>query len=175
MQPIIAQGDNTSLETAAVPVTQLQLKTATTSPGDSLTENKIEAVFREVQAARFSRLSDAVDQGHTTCSVLKKDSFLPRIFVDHIFARFEQRLIFSLIVRMPILAPQSTASLPQYYLAAETSSTFSCDEWQEEGSRGTMWKFVSTMGLFVVFLYYALRYVWSFSCKFQFIKPGQKE
>ncbi|KAK1845351.1 hypothetical protein CCHR01_12010 [Colletotrichum chrysophilum] len=99
------------METPSRCTNQLQLKTATTSPGDSLTENKIEAVFREVRAARFSRLSDAVDQGRPTCSVSKKDSFLSRILVDHIFARFEQRLIFSLIVRMPILAPQLTASL----------------------------------------------------------------
>ncbi|KAL3293131.1 hypothetical protein RB213_002689, partial [Colletotrichum asianum] len=55
-----------------------------------------------------------MDQGRPTCSDSKKDSFLPRIIVDHIFARFERRLIFSLIVRMPILAPQLTASLSQH-------------------------------------------------------------
>ncbi|KAF3802585.1 hypothetical protein GCG54_00014292 [Colletotrichum gloeosporioides] len=78
-----AQGGNSALETAGVLVNHLWRKMNPTSPGESLTEDEIEAVFREVQATCFSRVSAAVDQGRRTCSVSMKDTILSWFLWTH--------------------------------------------------------------------------------------------
>ncbi|KXH41096.1 hypothetical protein CSIM01_03302 [Colletotrichum simmondsii] len=103
VHPISAQGGNGAMETAAVLVNTLRRKMANQSSKGNLNEDDIESVFAEVQAKRFSRVEDAVNQGRRTTAASIKETFFSRLFkntetgptIDDIptLARYEKAII----------------------------------------------------------------------------------
>ncbi|KAK1710004.1 uncharacterized protein BDZ83DRAFT_757651 [Colletotrichum acutatum] len=99
VHPISAQGGNGAMETAAVLVNTLRRRMANQTSKENLNEDDIESVFAEVQAKRFSRVEDAVNQGCRTTAASIKETFFSRLFVDYFFPRFGQSLIWSLVIK----------------------------------------------------------------------------
>ncbi|WXC50617.1 hypothetical protein QX201_010294 [Fusarium graminearum] len=121
LHPISAQGGNGAMETAAVLVNTLVDALQDQDAKGSLTECEIDAIFTDVQANRFQRAVDAVNQGRRTNSASIKETLFSKIFVDYFFPRFGQSLIFSLIVKNTMSGP-CIARLPvpeRYIMAVE--------------------------------------------------------
>lgn len=109
------------METAAVLVNTLVDALQDQDAKGSLTEGEIDAIFADVQAKRFQRAVDAVNQGRQTNSASIKETCFSKIFVDYFFPRFGQSLIFSLIVKNTMSGP-CIARLPvpeRYIMAVE--------------------------------------------------------
>ncbi|KAJ3503677.1 hypothetical protein NLJ89_g8326 [Agrocybe chaxingu] len=99
VHPISAQGGNGAMESAAVLVNTLRQRMGILSADEKLSEDDIESIFADVQAKRFSRAVDAVNQGRRTTAASIKDTLFSRLFVDWFFPRFGQRLIFRLVIK----------------------------------------------------------------------------
>lgn len=86
------------METAAVLLNALVPALEIKNGSQPLTENDIDAIFTKVQAERYQRVVDAVNQGRRMNSASIKETFFSRIFVDYFFPLFGQSLIFNLLV-----------------------------------------------------------------------------
>ncbi|KAL4816218.1 hypothetical protein BDW67DRAFT_185042 [Aspergillus spinulosporus] len=99
LHPISAQGGNSALETAAVLVNTLLPVLKAKDSKDLPTESDIDTIFAKVQAKRFKRAVDALNQGRQTNKASIKETFFSKIFVDYFFPLFGQKLIFHLIIK----------------------------------------------------------------------------
>ncbi|RSM08654.1 hypothetical protein CEP52_004613 [Fusarium oligoseptatum] len=75
VHPISAQGGNGAMETAAILVNTLRHRMTNLPTDQKLSNDDIESVFADVQANRFSRAVDAVNQGRRTTAASIKDTF----------------------------------------------------------------------------------------------------
>jgi hypothetical protein len=97
VHPNTAQGGNSALETAAVLVNTLVRKLDRGS--SALSDDDIEAVFAEVQASRFARAANCLEQGRRTSSISMRDTFPARLFVHYLLPWFGDRIIMWLAVK----------------------------------------------------------------------------
>ncbi|RGP62628.1 FAD binding domain-containing protein [Fusarium sporotrichioides] len=119
LHPISAQGGNGAMETAAVLVNNLVAALQDQDAKKSLTECDIDAIFADVQATRYQRAVDAMNQGRHTNSASIKETFFSKIFVDHFFPRFGQSLILKLIIKNTMTGPCiERLPLPERYTTA---------------------------------------------------------
>lgn len=65
----------------------------------ALSEDDISAVFAEVQARRFARAANSLEQGRRTSSVSMRDTLPSRLFVHFLLPWFGDRVIMWLAVK----------------------------------------------------------------------------
>lgn len=65
----------------------------------TLSEDDIEAVFAEVQASRFTRAANCLEQGRRTSSISMRDTLPSRLFVHYLLPYFGDRIIMWLAVK----------------------------------------------------------------------------
>ncbi|KAK4159880.1 hypothetical protein QBC43DRAFT_347626 [Cladorrhinum sp. PSN259] len=121
LHPITASGGNGAMETTAVLVNTLvpALQQQHDKEGGWLTESDIEGIFSSVQAQRFKRAAEAVTGGRRSNSASIRETFVSKLFIEHFFPRFGQRMIFSGLVKDTMSAAYLTVlPLPERYTAA---------------------------------------------------------
>ncbi|KAH7087118.1 hypothetical protein FB567DRAFT_629141 [Paraphoma chrysanthemicola] len=157
LHPISAQGGNGAMETAAVLVNMLLPKLRAKKSAETLTEDEIDSIFSGVQATRFQRAVDAVNQGRQTNSASIKETIFSRIFVNHFFPRFGQSLIFSLIVKNTMSGPV-VHDLPipsRHRIALERH------ERENPGRSWVLWSFLSLgAGVLATLVYSSVSMAW---------------
>ncbi|KAH7377289.1 hypothetical protein BKA66DRAFT_513594 [Pyrenochaeta sp. MPI-SDFR-AT-0127] len=154
LHPISAQGGNGAMETAAVLVNTLLPVLKAKEVGESLTEDEIESIFADLQAKRFQRAVDAVNQGRQTNSASIKETFFSRIFVNHFFPRFGQSLIFKLIIKNTSTGPM-IQDLP---IPPRHKNAIVRHERLNSGKSWILWSLISIgAGVLATFMYSTMR------------------
>lgn len=107
VHPNTAQGGNGAIETATVLLNALlpRLSPSDPAPPPPPSDSDIEAVFAEVQAARFGRAAATLEQGRRTSWLSMRDTLASRIFVHYLFRWFGNRIITWFVVRYAETGP----------------------------------------------------------------------
>ncbi|KAF2010913.1 FAD/NAD(P)-binding domain-containing protein [Aaosphaeria arxii CBS 175.79] len=150
LHPISAQGGNGAMETSAVLTNSLVATIKAHGSDTPLNEEDITAMFTDIQAKRFQRAVDAVNQGRKTNSASIKETVASRIFVNHFFPRFGQSLIFKLVIKNTLTGPV-IEDLP---LPSRHSEALERHKMTHSRKWPVFWSFISVgVGLFSILLY----------------------
>lgn len=84
------------METAAVLTNTLLRRLDRSS---ALSDDDIEAIFAEIQASRFARAANCLEQGRRASSISMRDTFSSRLFVHYLLPYFGDRIIMWLAVK----------------------------------------------------------------------------